>query len=258
VYTHLVEHAGTSRDKPSAIVQDAINLHAHVQAAGAMPAITTMKRIVRRQRSIQLGTTPPDPETINDLPDHIPDQFITVRWNEHEIESTVKYDSGRGPERFIILSTTRAIRLMRTAKDIFCDGTFRISAKCLYQVYIVIMSINGIYVLSAIGLLPAKSEAIYTRFLNQLQMMTGMRPETVMSDLELPFINATQKVLPETQVNTCAFHLCQAVWRKVVELGMASRYSNDPDFEMEVRTLPALAYLPTKDVVSTYGESYKK
>jgi hypothetical protein len=27
---------------------------------------------------------------------------------------------------------------------------------------------------------------------------------------------------------------------------------------MEVRTLPALAYLPTKDVVSTYGESYKK
>jgi hypothetical protein len=147
---------------------------------------------------------------------------------------------------------------MRTAKDFFCDGTFRVSAKCLYQVYIVITSINGIYTLSAIGLLPSKSEAIYTRFLNQLQMMTGMRPDTVMSDLELPFINATQRVLPEAQVNTCAFHLCQAVWRKVVEKSMANRYSYDPDFEMEVRMLPALAYLPTEDVVTTYMVSYKK
>ena len=51
-----------------------------------------------------------------------------------------------------------------------------------------------------------------------------------------------------TFIKGCFFHLAQSVHRKFQELGLKTLYSNNAEFSLIVRMLPALAYLPPQFV----------
>ena len=63
-------------------------------------------------------------------------------------------------------------------------------------------------------------------------------------DFEQAAINLVNLFWPITQVKACFFHLSQSVYRKLQSLGLQSEYHNDPDFELTMRMLPAIAFVP--------------
>ena len=79
-------------------------------------------------------------------------------------------------------------------------------------------------------------------------------PANVSMDFEIAAISSIQTAFPQANINGCFFHLCQAVYRAVVRLGLKVDYSNDQDFAQQIRALPALAFLDVNDVVDTFEE----
>ena len=71
-------------------------------------------------------------------------------------------------------------------------------------------------------------------------------------DFELAVIYAAQYVLPITEISGCYFHLCQAVWWKVAEVGLKTRYVQDEAFSLSIHKLMALAFVLEEDVRSAF------
>ena len=71
-------------------------------------------------------------------------------------------------------------------------------------------------------------------------------------DFEKAAINTFREVWPLTYVKGCFFYLSQAVYRKIQEVGLQTRYLNDLEFSLLLKMLPALAYLPPQHVVHTF------
>lgn len=80
-------------------------------------------------------------------------------------ELFVRYDSGPGEERFIILSSRFSLDFLSSASKWFLDGTFSIVPSLFYQ----LLSIHGQYqethhtIPSIFILLSGKTEDIYRR-----------------------------------------------------------------------------------------------
>ena len=57
-------------------------------------------------------------------------------------------------------------------------------------------------------------------------------------------IDAILAKFPAASVAGCIFHLRQALYRKVQELGLSGKYQASGDIRLRVKTLVALALLP--------------
>ena len=74
-------------------------------------------------------------------------------------------------------------------------------------------------------------------------------PSTVLCDFELSVIRSLSIVLhPDVSIRGCFYHLTQATWRKIQELGLSHRYSDDEEFKLFCGKLDGLAFLPPNDV----------
>jgi hypothetical protein len=58
--------------------------------------------------------------------------------------------------------------------------------------------------------------------------------------------------LDDIPVKHCLFHLSQAVNRRVTSLGLQNDYAHDADFRKAVRSLSALSFLQSGDVVAAF------
>ena len=65
-----------------------------------------------------------------------------------------------------------------------------------------------------------------------------------MTDFELAAINAFKSCFPDADIAGCYFHLGQSAWRKIQNLGLSERYSQEPDFALRFRKFLALAFVP--------------
>lgn len=50
------------------------------------------------------------------------------------------------------------------------------------------------------------------------------------------------------------FHLSQCIYRKVQALGLSNDYVNDENLRLQVKILPALAFVPINDVIDAFEE----
>ena len=66
-------------------------------------------------------------------------------------------------------------------------------------------------------------------------------------------IKATTKVF-DVGIECCLFHLCQAHWRKIQDLGLRQTYIEDSSFFMSCKMMSALAFVPVSDVYSVFSE----
>ncbi|KRY50954.1 hypothetical protein T03_2785 [Trichinella britovi] len=73
-------------------------------------------------------------------------------------------------------------------------------------------------------------------------------PESIIHDFETALIPAIQGYFLNTQVQGCYFHFCQAVHRKVGELGLKTRYRQHEQTRRKIRMLLATAFLPVPHV----------
>ena len=104
------------------------------------------------------------------------------------------------------------------------------------------------------GILPRKTEVIYTKFLNELKKRVVLMPKTINSDFEVSFINACLKVFPSVLIYLCFFHFKQSMWRIIQELGLATIYMHDAKIRKLLKLPQVLAYIPSDDVIEVFDK----
>ncbi|CAF2682019.1 unnamed protein product [Rotaria sp. Silwood2] len=67
-------------------------------------------------------------------------------------------------------------------------------------------------------------------------------------------MNAIRSCWPQSNVHACFFHLTQNIYRQVQQAGFTTKYGNDEEYAHSVRMLPALAFLETNDICSTFED----
>ena len=65
---------------------------------------------------------------------------------------------------------------------------------------------------------------------------------------------AIREEFEDVTVKSCAFHFCQAVFRKVTELGFKTTYSQRGAEYRYIRSLMALPFLPSADIPSAFDQ----
>ncbi|KRY31426.1 hypothetical protein T03_10473, partial [Trichinella britovi] len=75
-------------------------------------------------------------------------------------------------------------------------------------------------------------------------LRVNLNPESIICDFEIALIPAIQGYFLNTRVQSSYFHFCQAVHRKVGELGLKARYRTEEQTKRKIRILLATAFLP--------------
>ena len=74
-------------------------------------------------------------------------------------------------------------------------------------------------------------------------------PTVIVTDFETAAMQAVRAVFGDSVVTRgCFFHLTQATWRKIQELGMATNYRHDDEFRHFCGMLDGLAFVPLDNV----------
>ena len=125
-----------------------------------------------------------------------------------------------------------------------CDGTFSVSPDVFYQVYTIHGVIEDTLIPLDYALLPNKTQTTYSKLFSCVDQIA----EKLHMDFELAVRNAAKEISPNTAIQFCFFHLSQAVWRKVQNLGYQKVYTDEEHFRLSVKKLLCLAFLPVEDV----------
>ena len=63
-----------------------------------------------------------------------------------------------------------------------------------------------------------------------------------------------EKILPSVQIEGGLFHFSQCNWRKVQEFGLQKMYTEDLAFNEAIRSMTAIACIPSQDVRTAFEE----
>lgn len=108
------------------------------------------------------------------------------------------------------------------------DGTFEYCAKHFYQLYTLHGLVNTTYIPLLYVLLPNKTCDTYVTLLKKLKEM-GVSPSMFVVDFERAAHKAIKIVYPLSQIRGCKFHLGQAWFRKIQQIGLSVQYKDASD-----------------------------
>lgn len=153
----------------------------------------------------------------------------------------------------LIYGTEASLSFLADSTDWFMDGTFTVAPPQFVQLYTVHGLRNGHNVIGCYALLSNKRAETYTEFLQQVRQLTNdADPASIMIDFERACINAIDEVFPQANVIGCLFHLCKNVQKHVQAAGLQEQYSVDEEFRVNVRMIPALAFVPLDDITTAF------
>ena len=156
---------------------------------------------------------------------------------------------------FLIFASNQGLDDLVLHKQWACDGTFKCCLSTFYQFYIIHVRVREIYIPRLFALLPNKAQHTYSLLFEKfLELRLGLAPDSVMFDFEKATMNAIQNIFPSVSISGCLFHLCQSIYRKIMELGCKEQYNNDESFSLKCWCLSALAFLPSVDVIDGFEQ----
>ena len=89
--------------------------------------------------------------------------------------------------------------MLNSSSHLIVDGTFKTSPNLFTQLLTMHALLDdGWRIPAAYGLLPGKTEVLYTKLLEQLDECASMNPESVLTNYELGLRNAILNVWPGT------------------------------------------------------------
>ncbi len=126
------------------------------------------------------------------------------------------------------------------ADSLFVDGTFGTSPRLFYQIFTVHAVTNGRHLPLVYCLLPNKRQETYQRVFQLLEkvrvnLQLDLLPSLLVSDFELAIMNAARSIFPSASIKGCYFHFCQAILRKIQELGLQVEYKENQELRSFVR-----------------------
>ena len=171
-------------------------------------------------------------------------------------EVFLQFDSGENYEsRLLIFATDKGLDDLMKSTHLASDGTFKCVPQIYFQLFTLHIQIGYFSVPRLFALLPDKKEETYNRlFTKLLELRPNLNPQGYMMDFEKAHMNYVRHHFPNVSLSACLFHLSQSIYRKVVEIGFKERYHRDTEFSVKVKCFPALALLPTDDVVDGFDE----
>ena len=104
-------------------------------------------------------------------------------------------------------------------------------------------------------LLPNKNENTYNRLFEQSCQLVnnlGNGANDVLVDFERSAINAFQN--RNIEVQGCFYHLSANIWKHTQHLALSQRYNQEEEFALQIRMLPALAFLQAGIVIEGFEE----
>lgn len=163
------------------------------------------------------------------------------------------HDSNDGKDRFLMFSTKRNLKFLKSCLIWQADGTF----KCVPSIFAQLYTIHGISKNKTVPLiyllLPNKNKKTYQKALDVIKtMIRNYSPEEIILDFEPAFFKTFHKMFPQCRLKGCLFHFSDCVWRHVQEFGLQKLYSEDIAFMSSVKMLIALSFVPSEDVIYAY------
>ena len=227
--------------------------HNNAAAVSSLPKKSTIARKVQRARMKELDV-PPCPKSWFDVKVPLPltvnvsgEQFLILEDNLEE----------HRPEKILGFASPNCIEIMKTATQMFADGTFEICDNSLFfQMFIIICTTpTGINVPCAYFLLPNKETIAYKKVLSCLKNNFDITdPPIFHCDFENSIIRAVKDVFPTTRLLCCDTHFKRALRTNLQKHHLIAAYNSDPRLQQFIRYLWALSLLPIEDISKVWSE----
>lgn len=85
-----------------------------------------------------------------------------------------------------------------------------------------------------------------------LEIQPDINPKYVMTDFELAAIGVLREKFPDAKRHGCVFHFGKNIFKHIVEAGLKTVYSDDPNFAWHMKFLYALAFVPQDKVIEAF------
>jgi len=163
-------------------------------------------------------------------------------------------------DKILIFATLQQLQALQSAEVIYMDGTFSACPQLWDQVYIIHARSGASTYALVYALLPNRQTNTYCRLFSLLKdavtecLNLTLSPSKVQTDFELAAIRAIEREFPDAEIKGCYFHYCQALWRKVQELGLAVQYKENLQVQQWIRRAAGLALLPPAEVQDAWIE----
>ena len=213
-----------------------------------VPQFSSILSSLKRFRA---SCMPPLPTDIDDV--NIEGPWSTT-WSDKPILSHIDNDWG-----VLIFATKKNLRRLSKCKTVYIDGTFKSCPKPYTQFVTIHGDYFGRVLPFAMCLCTGKTTGHYSQFLQhisaRIRIITRRRfsPRLAICDFEVALISALPTELPRTAVQGCYFHFCQALWRKIQNLGLATAYKQSERLQKCVRKIMALGYIQLPVVRNTFN-----
>jgi len=220
IVSTLKQKAGTSRDKPSQIIQS-IYASVDINNAQSMPSKDAMRQQIKRVRRQNVMSEPTSLDSLiipEDLKHTLNGKLFLI--NESEI----------GNDKILLFTTLANLRKLELAKYWIMDGTFKTVPTIFHQLYSIHAPVghdtNSRIFPMVFALLSSKSKECYIRIIFQdLQDYASennivLQPDYILTDFEQAAIFAVKQEFINSQIRLCLFHLGQSMWRKVQSVGL--------------------------------------
>lgn len=195
-------------------------------------------------------------KTFPSLPKNIKEVFETLENMKSEIstnreeEFLIVNDSNHC---IVIFSCMTNLEHLCKCKKIFMDGTFKYSSKYFVQLFTIHGQCNGHYIPLVFCLLKDKTSETYKQCLKFVskkceELSLQFRPAEVVIDFEMSIHKAVNSMWHNIKIIGCRFHISQAWWRKIQELGLTKHYKEKTDIGKWIGYCFGLLFLEPDDV----------
>lgn len=141
------------------------------------------------------------------------------------------------------------------------DGTFQSCTKFFKQLFTIHGFKNGHYISLAFCLLSKKSEDVYVNCFRTLVNICSdkyslrLQPSTIVVDFEQAIQKSIKTVWQNTEIIGCRFHVSQAWYRKLNQLGLSTEYQDSNSaIGNWLKWTFGLQYLNPTEVATSFAE----
>lgn len=252
IITAMKGRAASTMETPTQIINSACQV-ASSSTLGHLLQKNSLRKTVQRVRN-RGGHAPVLPANCASLV--IPQNYTQYTLPDGSVENFVLADSGVGDrDRILIFGRSATATWIGNVNKLYVDGTFSLSPIIFSQVFILSAERGGFVFPILFALLPDKTEDTYRRMFTYISAAwSNFRPQNISLDFEAGLINAARTVFPVAALDGCLFHLTQNVKKHLRQLGLFKRYTEDPDFALLVRMIPAIAFVPPQEIEDAFSE----
>ncbi|CAF0884612.1 unnamed protein product [Brachionus calyciflorus] len=207
--------------------------------AAHFPAFSKISSTLTKIRS---SNKPPIPEDFSRL--QITGDYTKTTANNEFL----RYDNQSKTNRLMIFVDDESLKLLSEATDWFMDGTFKCSPKQFMQMYTIHAYLANTTFASVYIFAQKKEEKTYREAIGALKDLATsknitLNPFLIMADFERASTNAVMHHFPNAVIKGCWFHFRQAIFKRVVKIGLKQFYAKT-EYNEFINMFGALALVP--------------